>query len=120
MMHNSFKDHKLDGVRRPLLRHGVIIFRGQAVPCFVLNISNGGAGLVLANDVTVPFVFDLEIDGERIRRRCLAIWRNDRHMGVSFDMNRLAQAMEQAEKQAARRAEAEAAGELSAPASKAV
>jgi hypothetical protein len=115
-VHNSLKDHKLDGVRRPLLKHGVISFQGATVPCFVLNISNGGAGLVLANDVSVPFVFDLEIDGEKIRRRCLAIWRNDRQMGVSFDMNRLAQAMEQARQQA----EAEVSGEFAAPANQAL
>ena len=54
----------------------------------MLNISTGGAGLVLDSDVPLPFSFDLEIDGEQIRRRCLVVWRNDCLLGVSFNLDR--------------------------------
>jgi hypothetical protein len=54
----------------------------------VHNISTGGTGLVLDRDVPIPLSFDLEIDGEHIRRRCLLVWRNDCLLGVSFDPDR--------------------------------
>jgi hypothetical protein len=65
--------------------------RNASVACFVLNRSRGGAGLVLQRDVPLPLVFDLEIDGENMRRRCLAVWRDRCRIGVSFDMERAAE-----------------------------
>jgi hypothetical protein len=75
-----------------VLRHGAVFFNGMSVVCFVLNRSRAGAGLVLQSDVALPLVFELEIDGENMRRRCVAIWRDQCRIGVSFDMDRVAQA----------------------------
>jgi hypothetical protein len=75
-----------------VLKHGLIFFNDRSAACFVLNRSRGGAGLVLEGDIAVPLVFDLEIDGENSRRRCVAVWRDQCRVGVSFDMDRLAQA----------------------------
>jgi hypothetical protein len=69
----------------------VIFFGGLKVACFVLNRSRAGAGLVLQSDVALPLVFDLEIDGENMRRRCVAIWRHHCRVGVSFDIARAAE-----------------------------
>jgi PilZ domain len=82
------KSYQADGPRKVLLKDGVIHFQDTSIGCFVLNISTGGAGLVLDSDVPLPFSFDLEIDGEQIRRRCLVVWRNDCLLGVSFNLDR--------------------------------
>jgi hypothetical protein len=80
----SFKN---DTERKMVLKAGKISFHDISIGCFVLNISNGGAGLVVESDTAIPYQFELEIDGERVRRRCVVIWRNDRQLGVSFDFN---------------------------------
>jgi hypothetical protein len=67
----------------------LISFKDANVACFVLNRSRGGAGLVLQSDVILSRVFDLEIDGENVRRRCVAVWRDQCRLGVSFDIERI-------------------------------
>jgi PilZ domain len=86
-MHNVLKNHKYDSRRRIVLKAGLISFQDTRIGCFVLNISAGGAGLVVESDAAIPFSFDLEIGDERIRRRCLVVWRNDRQIGVAFDLD---------------------------------
>jgi PilZ domain len=87
-MQKMLKAYQADGPRKILLKGAQISFQDTSVGCFVLNISTGGAGLVLDSDVPIPFSFELEIDGARTRRRCLVVWRNDCHLGVSFDLDR--------------------------------
>lgn len=82
------KAYQADGPREVVLKDGLICFQDTNIGCFVLNISTGGAGLVLDSDVPIPFSFVLEIDGEHIRRRSLVVWRSDCLLGVSFDLNR--------------------------------
>jgi hypothetical protein len=86
-MYNVLKNHKYDSRRKIVLKTGLISFQDTRIGCFVLNISTGGAGLVLENDAALPFSFDLEIGDDRIRRRCLVVWRNDRQVGVAFDLD---------------------------------
>jgi hypothetical protein len=87
-MQKMLKAYQADGRREAVLKDGVIRFHDTSIGCFVLNISTGGGGLVLDSDVPIPFSFDLEIDGEHIRRRCLVVWRSDCLLGVSFDLDR--------------------------------
>lgn len=82
------KAFQADGPRKIVLKGGSVHFQGTSVGCFVLNISTGGAGLVVESDVPIPFSFELEIGDERVRRRCHMVWRNDRQLGVSFDPDR--------------------------------
>jgi PilZ domain len=82
------KAHQADGPRKVVLKGGVIRFQDTHVECFVLNISTGGAGLVVERDIPLPCSFDLEIDEERVRRRCFIVWRNESQIGVSFDPER--------------------------------
>jgi PilZ domain len=84
-MRDAFKTYKQDSHRKVVLKPGLITFQGERINCVVLNLSTGGAGLVLENDEAIPFAFDLEINGEHIRHRCLLVWRNDRHLGVLFN-----------------------------------
>jgi hypothetical protein len=87
-MQKLLKAHQTDGPRKIVLKGGVIRFQDTRVECFVLNISTGGAGLVAERDIPLPFSFDLEIDEERVSRRCFIVWRNDSQIGVSFDPER--------------------------------
>lgn len=87
-MQNALKNYKYDGRRKTILKTGTISFQGTSIGCFVLNISVGGAGLIVESDVAIPFLFDLEIDEGRIHRRCVLVWRNDRQIGVSFEFDR--------------------------------
>lgn len=89
-MQNALKNYKHDSRRKMVLKAGTISFQETTIGCFVLNISTGGAGLVVESDVAIPYLFDLEIDGENIHRRCLVVWRNDLQIGVSFDFDRSA------------------------------
>jgi hypothetical protein len=84
-MRDGLKNYKQDSRRKVVLKPGVITFQGERVSCVVLNLSTGGAGLVLEDDDAIPFAFDLQISGEPVRRSCLLVWRNDRHLGVLFN-----------------------------------
>ncbi len=82
------KRYQADGPRKVLLKDGLIDFQAISIGCFVLNISTGGAGLVLDSDVPLPFSFDLELDVEQISWRSLVVWRNACLLGVSFNLDR--------------------------------
>jgi hypothetical protein len=84
-MRGGLGNYKQDSRRKVVLKPGVISFQSERISCVVLNISSGGAGLVLEDDDAIPFAFDLQISGEHIRRSCLLVWRNDRHLGVLFN-----------------------------------
>jgi hypothetical protein len=86
-MRDALTSYKQDGRREIVLKPGSIYFKGTSIGCMVLNISTGGAGLLLESDAAIPFAFDLEISGEHNHRRCLIVWRNDRQIGVVFDLD---------------------------------
>ena len=84
-MERNGKGLTRDSARKPALLPGTISFSEQAIDCVVLNLSARGASLSLETDATIPFAFDLLIDGERRPRRCRVVWRVDRQLGISFD-----------------------------------
>ena len=88
-MHTSLKKYKTDSHRTILMKRGTIFFRDTGIGCLVLNISTGGAGLAVESDVAIPFAFDLEIENEPIRRRCVVVWRLERRLGVTFEFDRV-------------------------------
>ncbi|WP_246801474.1 PilZ domain-containing protein [Bradyrhizobium genosp. L] len=88
-MNTTTKKYKTDSQRTILMKRGTIFFRDTSIGCVVLNISTGGAGLAVESDVAIPFAFDLEIESEPIRRRCVVVWRLERRLGVSFEFDRM-------------------------------
>jgi hypothetical protein len=52
--------------------------------CAVLNISKGGACLLVADPDAVPHAFELVVDPGRLRVRCNLAWRSRHRIGVSF------------------------------------
>lgn len=85
-MENTLKNYKHGGRRESVLKAGTIAFRNTSIGCFVLNISAGGAGLVVDSSIQLPVTFDLRIDGGPIHRCCL-VWRIEDQMGVAFDFD---------------------------------
>lgn len=54
--------------------------------CTMLDVSAGGARLMLSGDLTVPNQFTLflsKIDG-RLKRHCVVAWRKEKEIGVRF------------------------------------
>ena len=88
-MSATIRRYKTDSERTVLMKRGTIFFRNTSVGCLVLNISTGGAGLAVESDAAFPFVFDLEIESEPIRRRCILVWRLERRLGVTFEFDRM-------------------------------
>jgi hypothetical protein len=86
-MERTRKSLVRDSARKAVLVRGTIAFGEQEFDCVVLNLSARGASLSLETDTTMPFAFDLAIDGERRQRRCRVIWRIDRQLGISFDID---------------------------------
>lgn len=84
-MEKTRKGLTRDSARTAIIVPGTISFGEQALDCVILNLSARGASLSLETDATIPFVFDLMIDGERRRRRCRVVWRVERQLGISFD-----------------------------------
>ncbi|MFD2183844.1 PilZ domain-containing protein [Rhodoplanes azumiensis] len=66
------------------LATGRIVDRDDAIDCAVVNVSVGGACLLVADAAAVPGVFELVVDPGRIRVRCVAVWRDRHHLGVAF------------------------------------
>jgi hypothetical protein len=55
-----------------------------AVDCAVVNISEGGACILLSDPATVPNLFNLAIDNEGKMRGCRVAWRSGNRIGVAF------------------------------------
>jgi len=61
------------------------VFHGStSIPCHLVDISSGGAGLLFANSPTIPQVFVLAVPSENLHRRCGIVWRRGVRVGVQF------------------------------------
>lgn len=56
----------------------------DAIDCAVLNISKGGACLLVADPTAVPQRFELVVDPGRLKVRCHLAWRSRHRIGVAF------------------------------------
>ena len=52
--------------------------------CTVLDVSEGGARIVLAPSVELPKEFHLVLSKQGTRRHCRLAWRADEELGVAF------------------------------------
>jgi hypothetical protein len=59
----------------------------STIDCAVLNISKGGACLLVADPAVVPRHFELVVDPGRLRVRCHLAWRSRHRIGVAFMAN---------------------------------
>lgn len=56
----------------------------NSLPCAILDLSEGGACLLLPNETLLPNEFDLTVDHTGSRQRCKLVWRSRHRIGVSF------------------------------------
>ena len=57
---------------------------GLAIDCAVLNVSAGGACILVPEGSRVPGSFMLRVDNEAPMRDCKFAWREGCKIGVSF------------------------------------
>ena len=67
-----------------VFKGGLIALDDGGVACTVRNISTGGAAIDLDAPVALPPSFTLSIACDQLERRCRAVWRNDRRVGLAF------------------------------------
>jgi hypothetical protein len=75
---------KRKSVRRKVLKTGKIHFGKTREVCTVRDISQTGASIEVADPTMVPDKFTLVLEMESASRRCAAVWRKDRMIGVRF------------------------------------
>ena len=66
------------------MKGATISFDGNGVSCIVRNLSTSGATLELANSISLPTSFTLEIKADQFIRRCRRVWSRDKRIGVAF------------------------------------
>lgn len=70
--------------RRKVFKTGKIYFGKSSAVCTVRDISATGAAIELDNPATVPDTFTLVLEMESASRRCAAVWRKHKQLGVRF------------------------------------
>jgi hypothetical protein len=68
------------------LQSGRILFDAESSPvkCAILNVSDGGACLLVASTVCIPQKFELAIESSFKHRSCSVAWRTATRLGVKF------------------------------------
>lgn len=72
--------------RHLTLKTGTIVClqSGERITCAVLNLSDTGAGLLVASTEKMPASFELILDPDQKRRRCTVAWKSSNRLGVFF------------------------------------
>jgi hypothetical protein len=74
--------------RRHVLQPALIIDDNGAVvgPCTMLDVSAGGAKLMLSTELTLPptFVILLSKYSGALKRHCVVAWQKGRQVGIRF------------------------------------
>jgi PilZ domain len=78
-------DDRRQSPRRKVLKGARIAFASEGIACTVRNLSETGAGLDVADPLSLPPSFMLVIDRDGFTRRCHPVWCNGRRVGVAFD-----------------------------------
>lgn len=72
--------------RHRVLKRGTLAFQGGgAIDCTVRNLSSSGARIDVASPVGLPQYLTLIIEADHFMRRCHAVWRKEKQIGVAFD-----------------------------------
>jgi hypothetical protein len=68
------------------LQSGAVHFKDDASPikCAILNISEGGACLLVASTAYIPDAFELAIDFSGRKHACRVAWKTSTKLGVLF------------------------------------
>ncbi len=80
-------DENRKSVRRPVLESATIEFDRSAFSCAVRNLSEAGAALDVPSSAGIPDEFQLVIQAIQVTRNCRVIWRQEKRIGVAFDLD---------------------------------
>jgi hypothetical protein len=58
---------------------------GDKRECAVLDLSDGGACVIVASTTDVPDSFEMTTDRDGLTRACKVVWRRGNRLGLSFD-----------------------------------
>jgi hypothetical protein len=58
--------------------------QGEERDCAIVDISEGGACVMVEDDAVVPDSFDLTLDRDGLTRSCKVVWRAANRLGLSF------------------------------------
>jgi hypothetical protein len=71
--------------RSPANQSARMIWRDEITQsCRVVNLSEGGACLVVQDPTRIPLSFVLEIEGSESRPECVVCWQSHKRVGVRF------------------------------------
>jgi PilZ domain-containing protein len=70
--------------RFKVLKGGTVAIDSGSIPCTVRNLSSSGAAVEFTQAVYLPPTFTLVIERDHFARRCRAVWRNERRIGMAF------------------------------------
>ena len=81
---------KRDIERTRVMRNAKIIIGQDArmVDCTILNLTNRGASVDIADSLVMPDLFQITLDNGRTLRTCRLIWRRNERLGVAFQHQR--------------------------------
>ena len=57
---------------------------GHERECAVLDLSDGGACVIVASTTDLPDTFELTTDRDGLTRECKVVWRRGNRIGLSF------------------------------------
>ncbi|MBR0952638.1 PilZ domain-containing protein [Bradyrhizobium canariense] len=70
--------------RYRVFKGGTITFENSGIACTVRNMSANGAAIELDATVALPQSFTLAIARDNFVRKCRAVWRSERRIGLAF------------------------------------
>jgi PilZ domain len=79
-------DERRTRFRQRVFKAGTIEFDGSGVECTVRNISEIGAGLEVASPSGIPTEITLNIPSRSARHQGHIVWRQERRIGVAFNL----------------------------------
>jgi hypothetical protein len=73
--------------RRVLGYPGTVLVEDITFPCYIIDVSAGGARLYVEDHSRVPDRFAIKFSARGARREVAVMWRRGKHIGVSFDVS---------------------------------
>jgi hypothetical protein len=83
-MRKQGMDDRRNVGRTRVLKKVRILSNHASIPCTILDLTNGGACISLANNDDVPDHFELAFGSRHARRACRVTWRSHNQIGVAF------------------------------------
>jgi PilZ domain len=71
--------------RTRLLKHAKILATRKTIACTIVDLTNRGACIRLADTRDVPDRFELSFGNRHAHRACRVTWRTENQLGIAFE-----------------------------------